>query len=529
MADVTPTPISEITNIQGDPRLGASILPLPKSNVAEYVLEAAKARDNANRYIAQQHEQRLKDVIDQVNKMDYSGALSSDIPAISNRMSGIFGDIANNYDAIINPSANIDKYTQLAGDLNGLQGQIDTSKAHNAIYNDNLRTLQLHPEWNTDENQQMMNNFVNTPIDQRKNFLLKQPTSFDPTVYGNATAALTKNKIDADHISKSGNYIINNQGEAYDPTQWVNTYKNLLTSTIHNNKSGIQELQGIYNQMPTDSDGNKISFDDFVNHTALSSLPNGFHYTTIKANPVAEAQQRINEEYWAKKQDIAVEYAKMAQTDKALKANEIKPEEGAEAKNLALYNALKGNGLAPEFGQNIYGSDPLQAVTVKIGGDPIFEDNPATGQKDYKGTSPVTTQKIPAKEFVSSAPDGHGGLINTYKINALDPKTGQLQSKVVKENRSYGELTSDFNRIYGSKFVPAIASGSSTFNKAKMKVTNPAYEDLDKYFSNPNVGSTGTPKEVAPTNIPPVVAPVSPTGGMSQELYDEFLRKNGLK
>lgn len=490
-----PIPISEITDVKGDAALGgAGDAILPQSHAADYILQAATARAAANKYIAEQHEANLNKVLDSVNKLDYSGAMANDIPGITNNMSGIFGDIANNYDAITDPASNIQKWGEINGKLNGLQRQIQTSKAHSAVYNENQKMLMLHPEWNTDENQQLMQNFANTPIDQRKEFLLKQPTNFDPTVYGAAAAATTKTITNKDQLSPGKTYIVNTKGETIDPDDYVNSYTNYLKSTMVNGRSGLDNLKAIYDKMPADENGDKPDFQDVIRQTALATLPKNTQSVTMKPNEAQIASQRLAESYYSDKNSYNLGLAKLAQDDKAIKANEIKPEEGAEAKYLALHNALSGNGLAYEFGQNIYGSDPKQDITVTTGGPTMVAQPDGSNKIEIL---PTVKQAVPEKQFISATPDGTGNLVNTYKINSLDASSGKLVSKTVTEKVPYGQAISDFNRIYGNKFAPAIAAGSSNFNKKKLNSTNPSFDDLDRYFKTaPPAGTT------APANQP---------------------------
>lgn len=493
-----PIPISDITNIRPDAdAAGATGAVLPASNAAQYISDAAQARASFNNYVAAQHEKRLNDIVNQVNGLDFHDAFAQDMPGISQQYAGTMKDIADNYDVISDPTSNIQKYGEFKQRLANLQSNIMTSKAHNAIYNENQKMMMLHPEFNTDENQQLMNNFSQAPMDQRKDFMLKTPNSFDPTAFANAAIASTRQVTNTETLSPNKHYIINSKGESYDPDEYVQNYASLLNSTMVNGRTGMDNLKALYARMPADADGTKPSFDDVLRSTAMANLPKNATVTTFKPNEVAMSQDRINEQDLESKRQTALGYAKLAQDGKALKQNEIKPEDGAEAKYLAMHDVLSGSGLNPEFGQNIYGSDPTQDITFQSGGNPVFN---ADGTIALGQMTPIVKQKVPKEQFVSAAPDGSGGVRVTINENSLD-KTGKIVSKPVVKDETYDQMKSSFNRIYGNKFTPQIASGSSGFNKKKLNTTNPTFDDLDQYFK----GGTNSPaqqQQAAPAAVP---------------------------
>jgi hypothetical protein len=494
-----PISINEITNVKGDGDLyagssagnGAATV-IPVSNAAAYIQQAAAAHAQANKYVGELHEKRLNTVLDQMNDLDYKDAFAGDMNDIARNYAATMKDIGDNYGAITDPASDIQKYNEFRQRYASLKSQIAQSKAHNAILNENKKALLLHPELNTDENQQLINDFQQTPIDQRKDFLLKTPVSYDPTEAGKIASALTKQVSDKDVISKGGSYIVNTKGEYYDPEDFVNHYVNYSRNHIVNGKSDLDNLKTIYDRMPAEIKADK-TFDEVVRENALANLPPSTKFVDIKPNQVNMEDKRLSEQRWEAKLQNALGYARLAQEDKALRANEIKPEEGAEAKYLTLYNALSGKGLNYEFGQNIYGSDPTQDITVKVGGD-VARD--ANGDLIPGSFTPVTTQKVPQKQFLSATSDGQGGLRIELRENKLDSKTGALVSHPVVQTVNYNQAASDFNRIYGNKFTTQIASGSSTFNKRKLNTTNPLITDLDKYYNN------GTPATPTPATAP---------------------------
>jgi hypothetical protein len=464
--EVQPTPISEITGVKGDADLydGGTGTVIGPSPAAQYLMHAANAQAELNKYVAEAHEKHVNDTIDEVGKLDFADVLPEDLPSIND----------NDY-VIANPSTDINKYSEIRQQLGALKSQILTSRAHNAVYKENQKTLLLHPELNTDENQQAMQNFTKTPVGKRTGFLLKTPATYDPTTVA-AEAMVSTGKVDStQRLSANKKYIIGTDGTTFNADEYVEKFKKINdVKTDAYGRTGTQNMKAIYDKMPAEI--KPPSFEDYEHQVALATLPKDKKAVTITANQVAMNDARLAEDHWATKMQTALGYARLTQEGKALKLNEIKPEEGAEAKYLALHSAMTGKGLNYEFGQNIYGSDPATDLTIQGGGQPLKDD-----QGNFTGMSPITKQKIPVKQFETATPDGKGGLVVTSKINSLD-KHGNVVSKPVTESVAYGQAQSDFNRIYGNKFTPAISSGSSIFNKKKLNTTNPAFSDLDKYF-----------------------------------------------
>lgn len=489
--EVTPLPISEITNVKGDPDVygGGTAVPIGVSPSAQYTMEAANAQAVANRYFTEQHHANVNSVLDTVGKIDLSDVLPADQADINNNYVAMMKDMADNYRVLSDPASNTQKYGEFKQRLAGLQAQIATSKAHNAIYQANQKDLLQHPDLNTSENHQAMQSFTNTPMSQRKNFLLKAPTTFDPAAASKIALAATKKVTDNETLSKGGTYIIGQKGEAYDPDLYYKNWTAAINShTDAYGNTDLANLQKIYDKMPADANGDKPSFDDYLHGVAMGSLEQGKSAVTIKPNEAQIAANKLGEEYWAERLNNRAALARIAQEDRALKAGQVKPEEGAEDKALLLYNAVHGKGVAPEFGQNIYGSDPDQDITVTTGGSLVLDkDGKATGE-----TSPVVKQKIPAKQYVSLVPDNRGGfLLNTVK-NSLEG--GKLVSKPEQEPVTFEQASSDFNGLYGRKTAPQIASGTSMFNKKKLNTPNPTIDDLDKYFGKP-IAATAAPAQ----------------------------------
>lgn len=511
MADIgTPTPLSEIANIHGDAddfagANGVSAAILPESDTAKYIANWAAQKDATNKFLAEQHEKRINDVMANANGIDMKDVMANDLPDITSQYAGLMGDIANNYDAIADPASNVQAWGNYQQKLANLQGQIALSKSHNAIYQENQKMLASHPEYNTDENQAMMNNYANTPMSKRRNFILKTPLSYDPTVFGKAAAANVGEKVDKDTLSKGGTYIVNSKGEYYDPNKFIADFNALHQTTTINGAPAINQVQAIYNRsvangtVEKNPDGTPITFDQFQSKNALANLPANFKAVTIKPNEAQIAANRLSFDYWKAKLDNSVDVARLAMQGDALKANQIKPEEGAEAAALVRYNAFKGKGVPYEIGQNMWGSDPSTDVKFSTGGGYVKGDD---GQYHQ---APTVEQKVPSKQFVSSTPDGHGNVINTFNVNQIDTQTGKLDTKTIQEKVSYDQSGSDVARIYGNKPAPQVASGITLFNRNKIKSTNPTLDDLDNYFNQ-------TPKGQKPAGK-----------GMSDDAYQKFL------
>lgn len=507
---VDPTPISEITNIQANPDnySGGTAAVIPASKAADYIQQAATARATLNKTVSALHEQRLNDVLKDVNGLGYADVMPNDLPDINKNYAQLMQDISDNVDVIQNPSSNIQKYSEFQQKLAALKSQINTSKAHNSLYTENQKAMWLHPDLNSEDNQSLMANYATTPAAQRQSFILKTPASFNPETFQKAALASTQAVTNTEDLSPDKHYIVTTKGVKYDPDQYFDKYVNLMKTTMVNGKTAFDNFKTLYDKMPVDpTTGEKPSFDDVLKASALSGLQASTTSKEIKANPIAEEQDRLGEQDIISKRETALGYAKLAlegklgfakldQDGKALKQNEIRPEEGAEAKYLAMRDVLKGSGLNAEYGQNIYGSDDAEKITFQSGGQPTRKPD---GSIDPFNLTPVVKQEVPAVQFVSAVPDpATGGVVVTVNHNSMDPKTGRVVSKPVTTHQSYDQMKSEFNRIYGNKFTTQIASGSSTFNKKRLGVTDPTLQDLDTYFTKGQPAATPTPAVVAP-------------------------------
>jgi hypothetical protein len=492
-----PISISEILSARGDAdNAGGGGALLPASNGAAFIQQAATARAAFNNEVAKNHETRLNEAIAAVKAMDYKKSFSADLPAIGQEYAAALKDISDNYDVISEPTRNIQKFGEFQSRLGNLQSKINVSTAHNAAYNENQKFLAEHPDWNTAENQEKMKRFAETPMSDRKEFLLTPPVSFDPVSFAKAAMASTKKVTSKEYLSKDKHYFVNEKGEYTDPNEYVKNYTTLLGSTMVNGRTGMDNFRDLYNKIPADENGKKPSFDQVLRQTALANLDKDTKTVSMQANQVALAQDRIAQDERESKRQTALGYARLAMEGKALKANEIKPEDGADAKYMAIYDVLHGDGLNQEYGQNIYGSDPAQAIKFQTGGVPVpkyDENNKIIGME----TPPLVQQSVPKVQFLEAKPVAGHRIEIRLRENSQDPKTGELVSKDITRTESYDKMKSSFNRIYGNKFVTQIASGTSAFNRKTFKSTNPTVDDLVKRYRQEPVAQSANPKAPA--------------------------------
>lgn len=510
MNEVAPIPLSDFTNMHGDAAnsmVGAAAV-LPASNAADYIQTASKTKILLDQYAQAQYEKHINDMLSMTDKLDTSNVLPQDLSGLNQKYTDFMKDLYNNYKVVGDPSSNIQKYGQLKEDYLNLKNQIETSKQHNTVFTTNQNAMLLHPEFNTDDNRAMMQDFVNTPMADRRTFLLKQPDSFDPEPAVKAAITTATRKVDQTDLSPDGNYLVTKKGEYIDADKAFANYNNNLNYTMYNGKTGMQRMQEMYDRMPVDPQtGVKPPFQDVLKATFTKSLPQDTENVTKVANPVSEEQARLAQEDKDQKrqiafqreklvQDTALTREKMEQDNKAINPNYVRPEDAAEAKAMAFTHVMHGLPLSTTFGQNAFGSDPARDMTIP-GGYQLKDDG-----KTPDITKPLPSLKIPQVEFVAAQKNNNGGV--TVLVEKNEVQNGKMVKIPIKTHLTQTEFADQLNGIYGPKFMHNVAAGTAAFNKHKLNKTNPSQDDLDKYFGySVQPGTAAASPVSAPTQVRP--------------------------
>jgi hypothetical protein len=487
--------LSQITNIQGDANIAggtagpggaapAAVI-YPQDTSLQYLQHAADAKSEANRYVSKMYADNLNKYMTNVNNIDMTNVMDTDLPTIRQKYADLASNIGNNYDVIRNPNVDPQKYGELQQQEAELRGQIAQSASHSAIQNYNKKVLLDHPEYNTPENQQQILNYASTSMGQRQNYLLNTPTTFDlqKTVSALAPQAAELTKKEA--VSKGGNWLNTTEAKTYNGEILKNLVKSQINNSVINGRPVAQDWEKVYNGLPENLKLGTQNSNDYLDQIIPTLTPGGTQESTFTTNPYALQRQREVFE--------AGESAKQrALQDKALRKGEIKPEEAGEAKLRAYTNLMTNGTINPQYAQNVWGDNSSTVnKQVKI---PIIQPDGSQGFETDK-------VKVPVIQTVGQSIDAQGNV----HIQRIDNTKGgaPLPDLILNQNQIY----SDMDNMLGPGYTGAISTGSHMYSKNNFNKVTPTVEDLQKHF---NIGTDPNASIYKPQEKPwGILAPVA--------------------
>ncbi len=535
--------LSEITSIKGDANIaggsaggGADMgatAPVQFDQGLQFLNEAADARQNYNKYLTEQYQKNLTDGLANLQNIDFSKALSSDLPALRQKYADLAKNVADNFDVIRNPGSDPAKASELAQQEADLRSSIQASTVHNGINSYNKKFITENPSFNTQENQDLINNFQSTPLDQRKDFLLKTPYDVNLESVAKTANEVAKQSTNKQFLSKDGKWINQDEAINYDQNKYNDAFIGTMKNTYKNGKSLYDQFVDHYNLMPAankvDANGNPITPEQYLQEQGNRLRLQGGINSTFKDNPYAIQNQKESFEASEAAKERAFranqEALNRANQVKLLKHGEIDPNEAGEAKLRTLASAFTSGNLGEAQAQSIYGDNNKFQKELKVFG------------KNDDGTIKIEKDKIPVPliQVKGTSIDPQGNL----HIHRVDNATNLDLPDIV---RSYDQAYSDFDKIYGDSYAPQIGTATGRFSQQKFKAATPTLGQLQQYFSVPKVvtnkyapinqtddgiipqGFTNPTALPAPASTP---APAA-SGGLSGEAYQNLLRKNGL-
>lgn len=525
--------LSDITSIRGDASIAGgtagvgdgvgSPAPVEFDKGLQFLNEAAQARAGYNKYLTEQYQNNLTSSLNNLRSIDLSKAMSSDLPALRQQFAQLAKNVADNPGVIQNPGSNPEIDSQLKQQEAELRGAIAQSESHNAINDYNKKFLAANPTFNTKENQDKIAGFQNAPLDQRKDFLLTTPNNFDVNKLAQTAGAYATNQVSKQALSKDKNWILTQEGTEFAKDQYHKATLALLHNTVENGEPLYDKYMQDYNLLPADLKKN-TSPDDYILGVVDSLAPTTSLKTSMKDNPFAlqndkqafeaseSAKQRTFEaDQNAKNRDIQ---------NKLLKKGEIDPQQAGEAKLRTLANTFTSGNMSDDLGQKVYGDNSKIIKSVRV-----FSPD---------GSTESSKIPVPLVQFTGSSIDPQGNL----HIHRKDNSTNQDLPDII---RSYDQAYSDFDKLYGDTYAPQIGSATAAYSQKNFKKPTPTIEDLRQHFNVPNVVvNQFKPKDIpTPVGIIPnaisnpqdFTQPTTPaaSGTLSDDAYNDFLKKNGLK
>lgn len=470
--------LAEIEDYKGDSNIaggtagaGADLnspAPVQFDEGLKFLNEASMARGQYNKYLSDAYSQNLKDSITNLRSIDFSKAMTSDLPALREKYAALAKNVSDNFDVVRNPGTNPDVAGQLAQQEADLRGDIAQSTNHNMVNAYNKKFIADNPTFNTAENQGKIANFENTPMDQRKDYLLNTPVNFDLQKVAQAAAPYAIKTIQQEALSHDKNWINSTEGQQFSQDAYHKAALGILDNTIVNGQPLRDTYMKDYNLLP---DEQKQALDP--NSAFLAGIdalaPQTSLKTSFKANPFALNAQKANEDMAQEMQREKFQGEQDALNREMQirfqKKGTIDPNEAGEAALKTLAISQSTGNIPSHTGQTLLADNSLITKTAVI---PDPED-------DKKKTT--TSVKMPKQTYLYSRRDNEG----TYRVFLRDNETGKL----IEKQTSNDELLNNLSNQYGPNFAPQIGAAISTFSQQKFNKPIPDEQDLLNFYKLP--------------------------------------------
>lgn len=513
------TTLSEILQAKGDADYaqggegGAITKPDYTSAAAnEYLQHAADLTFNAHRYLAEQHDQNMRETLKGLNDVDFKDLLPQDSQGLMGEYTGVIQDTANNFGVIRNPLSNPQQYAAMKAKESGFRQKLSQAQQDAAFLKKQAEFVQVHPEFNTPAYQENVKKFTETPVGQRQPFVVTPPLTFNPAATYKTIAELAKKKYA--NAATNGKYITQEEGEKTDPTQYNALATGPLAGVDQYGNSLETARKASYDNLPANIKAGYKDYNDYVTRQAAMYMPQdqvskkeikGDRFGEITAEGIQQRKTKGMEEAFEGKQyELNRENALIVA---GMKSEKINPQTAAEAKmrNLAI---IENTGtIDPELAQKLYGNNKKITVETPV---PVRDNPEETDPKQFSYTNKfhkTIKEEMNTETFEKSYVDQDGNLHMQFKNTA----TGQqLPEKVVSHNQLYNDL----DGMFGEKFKPQISGASSSYSQKTFGKSIPTIDDLRNHYG---INQSSTPDNV---NTNPAAS--GPTQIKSQKDYDNL-------
>jgi hypothetical protein len=365
--------LSEITNIQGNPAIGAAGTGVadnviaPNTTELTYLSQAADARQKAADFIAKQHQDNLTNNLKNFNDTDVTGVYSPDYNKITGDYQALTKDISDNYDVLSNPNKNPQLYSSLMQRIAGLKANISESKQRAAIDKDYELHLAAHPELRTVQNQGQLQKLRNSTLGTQYEIpTLQSPPITNPEAailaFTDAAKTASTTPTETDVQTPDGLF----QKQKINHTDPEKFKENFLAIAKGNDPSGrpwkdaTQPLLDLWNQSHPAA---QMTYDDWINKEAdikAKELKDQQISQTLSGNPIAEEKMRSKTEYGISALNFQHELALEKQrASDALALAEKKGELKISQKETNNLGTILNNQTAQLFNPENYGTHPL--------------------------------------------------------------------------------------------------------------------------------------------------------------------------
>jgi len=463
-----------------------------------YLQQLGDIQARANQYLLEQHDANLKSALANLDNVDTKGVLPTDNDALMQQYSGVLQNAAGNFGVLRNPMSNPQEYARLKTAESGFRRNLSQSQQDAAYLATQQKFVETHPEFNTPEYEQNVKDFLAAPVGKRKYFTVSPPLVFNPEALGKTFSELAKKKYS--NASTDGKYLTTEEGEKIDRDKYFKLWEN-----PGQDKYGRQVEASIlnsYNSLPANLKPLYKDYNDYKRQMAEHNIGldqvtkksiNEDQYGTIAASGKEQRKNEAQREAFQARQnnlDRAIQWAKIKQDGEVLKKGQIDKNTIGEYKNNLVYTLFTGDSneqnIPNEVLQDMYGDNTK--VKIKTG-------NSTLGEPEVEVEKPLLSV---VGNYVQ---DGKAVIMRRNN------KTGKLVNNL---RLSFDKVYNDFDQIKGTDNAPTVLSASREWLKKTTGSEKPSLDALDKAFKST------------------VASPVKP-GTLSDDAYQEFLRKNGLK
>jgi hypothetical protein len=219
--------LGEIINIERDPG-GGAVTPRAKWDTQELVHnvnQAAqfKAENDWRKYST--FLGQLKDTYKELGDLQGLNTAQADKPYLQKQAADIFKQIGDDPKAFFGGKM---------GDIEGKIGKLKSESAQSMqdkVYDDAHRAyMERDPSLQTDDNKQILDGYFKQPLGQRKPYMLKLPSLFNPQEIANQINAAIPQKFSNTGLSSDGRFINTVSGVRYDPDQFKTLADQMYTT-----------------------------------------------------------------------------------------------------------------------------------------------------------------------------------------------------------------------------------------------------------------------------------------------------------
>lgn len=505
--------LSELGSISVDAEQG--------SGVPANVINTAATVDTLNKnaqFKATNDLNRYTTFLDQLNNAYKTGldiasidVMPGDREELHNKAADIFQKISDDPRNFFSRRGQTDTYKQLTD----LKTNATASKNLNLFGEASKEFIEKNPTYNTPENKAKIQKFWDTPLEQRKPFLLDTPVSFDLSKFGSGIQDLlakrntfATSQTEGENGGKGNQYIRSIVGNKIDHNHFMATWNNGLNFQTDENGQPIRKgAEALYNQLPKQSKeeyekigGVDAFFNDLGEHYfSTLGTPDKDGVVTnltkndLKANPQYEEDKKLALD-WAKlgidkdkaQAQIALWHSKTAGTVSAKR----------DALDFAttIYNQIASTGKkdADGGGTVILTPDNIRKLTAEqlkyLG---AYQDVTIPDPSD--DTKKVTTKGLqPLKLNSNDVLELQDGKISVLRNASYDNKTGKWVGR--RDNTGTTTISNiATNRINDENQL----SGGNEVN-GYIGIDDPTGENSNQQSSSSSSESSGETKSDVP-------------------------------